>query len=77
MKLVEGAVDLGGDPADDPAVASGQEVLGLAVGEVRVELAGQERVALELQRRDPRSPGVKAERQRDELAQRAGPLDRR
>ena len=67
VELVEREVDLGGDPADDPPAAPGQEVLGLAVGEERVQLAGQELVALELQRRDPRGARVQAERQRDEF----------
>ena len=49
----------------------------VAVLEERVELAVQVRVAFELERRDPRRPGVKPVRQLDELAQVGSTLDRR
>ena len=75
MVLVEGAVDLGADPADDAAIAPGEEQLRIAVLEERVELAVEVRVALQLQRRDPLGPSVQPERQLDELPQIAAPAD--
>ena len=67
VELVEGVVDLGGDPPDHAPAAAREEVLGLAVLEVRVQPPVQEHVALELQRRDPGRPRVQPERERDEL----------
>jgi len=64
VELVEGVVDLGRDAPDDPPAAPRQEVLSLAVLEVRVRLAAQEQVALELERGNPRRSGVQPERQR-------------
>ncbi len=70
LHLVEAIVDLGRDPADDPAVAAGQEVLGLGVLEVGVVLAVEVAPALADQRRDPLVDAfVEPERQHDELAQ--------
>ena len=52
-KLVEALVDLSGDPADDPAAALGEEVLGVGVLEERVAAAVEVALALADQRRHP------------------------
>jgi len=72
---VVAVIDLGGDPPDHATAPPGQEVLGAAMGEERVELAGQELVALELERRNPRRPGVQTKGQVNELPQVREPLD--
>ena len=67
--VVEGAVDLGADPAHHAAVAAGEEELRLAVLEEGVEARAQEQVALELERGDPGRPvSMQPERQIDEFA---------
>src|SRR6185312_7049673 len=69
VQLVEGMIDLSADPADHPLAAQGEEVLGLAVLEVGIELAVEEEAALELQRRDPGGASVQAVRKIDETPQ--------
>jgi hypothetical protein len=65
--LVESAVDLRSDPAHDSPPAPREEVLRLGMLEVRIQPAGQELVALELERRNPGGSGVELEREGDEL----------
>jgi hypothetical protein len=47
LELVEGAIDVSGDPADYTPIAPGEEVLSLSVLEERVALAVEEAPALE------------------------------
>ena len=68
-------VDLGRDPPDDTTVAAGEEVLGVAVLEERVEAPVEEQIPLELQWWDPGRSGVQGKRQRHERAQIARALD--
>src|SRR5437588_7896726 len=69
MEVVERVVDLRRDTPHHSTLAPRQEVLGLAVGEVRIQLAGKKQVALELQRRYPGRAFMQAEREPDERAQ--------
>ena len=70
LVVVEGVVDLGGDPSHDAPVASGEEVLGLAVAEERVHAPVQEQPALELRRGHPqRVVSMQPEGQVDERFQ--------
>jgi hypothetical protein len=74
---VEGVVDLGADPPDDATVAAGQEQLGLAVAEERVEPRREEQPALEPERGHPLLGGsMKPEREPDECAPVAPAPDR-
>ena len=67
---VPGLVDLRADAPHDAAVAPGQEQLGVAVLEERVEAPVQEQAPLDPQRGDPVLRGrVQAVRELDELAQ--------
>ena len=74
LELVPAPVDLGGDPADDLAVALGEEVLGVGVVEVGVSAPVEELAALEDQRRHPlRIVAAQAERQLDEAVEVTAP----
>ena len=65
---VEVVVVMRADAADDAAVAAGQEQLGVAVAEERVEAPREEDPPLELERRDPDAGSrVQAVRELDEL----------
>ena len=67
VEAVVGEVDLGADPAHDPPLAAGEEVLGFAVAEVGVQPAVEEDATLEPQRRHPRGALVQPEGELDEL----------
>jgi hypothetical protein len=67
LVVVERVIDLGGDPPHDPPVAPGEEVLGFAVAEERVQPAVQEHPTLELRQGNPqRVVSMQPERQVDE-----------
>ena len=68
LVVVEGAVDLGADPADHAAVAAGQEELRLGVLEEGVEARVQEQPPLDSKRGHPvRLVSMEPERELDEL----------
>ena len=70
LELVEVTVDVRGDPPNRPAVAPGQEILGLGVLEERVALTVEEALALEQQRGNPVGlVTIEAPRQLDERIQ--------
>jgi hypothetical protein len=69
LEVVESRVDLSADPAHHAAVPAGEEELGLAVLEERVEAPAQEQATLDSERGDPLlRVRVQPERELDEIA---------